>query len=613
MLPSTLSINPLVNVQVNLSPNAAQIQNISTLLILGSSNIIDIAERYRSYGSITAVAADFGTTAEEYLAAVLWFEQLPQPTQLFIGRWAKTAAAAVLKGGTLSSNQQLIATWNAVTAGSAFFDIDGVPLSLTGLNFASQTNLNGVASTIQAALIAKATAFGLASAASITAVWNSVFSRFEVQSGTTGVASTMQFAALSAASGYFNFSSNPAANDTIALNGTTWTFVSAITTGNQILLGGTLAATLVNALSTLLASVDTNTALFNYSVNGNYLYVSSKLTGTAGNAYTIVKTSTAITVSAATLLNGVATGDISAMLAMQATSSGAYVAQGIAAETALDAATLFDNNYGQTWYGLQIPSAGDADHQDVASFIEGTTSKHTYWISTTEAGALSSVSTTDIAAIMSGMTLNRTMLQWSSSNAYAVASLAAKALSVNYQANNTVIDLMYKQEPGITAENVNASQATTLNSKNANVFIAYNNNTAIIQYGNNVNGVPIDIITGTDWLALDIQTALYNALYLSQTKIPQTDAGNHTLLTIIESRLSQAVQNGLLAPGEWDVGGFGTLNQGDYLPKGFYVYAPPITSQSQADRSARKSVPFQIAAKLAGAIRTISVIINVNR
>ncbi|MDG7050610.1 MAG: DUF3383 family protein [Nitrososphaerota archaeon] len=613
MLPSTLSINPLVNVQVNLSPNAAQIQNISTLLILGTSNIIDIAERYRSYGSISAVAADFGTTAEEYLAAVLWFEQLPQPTQLLIGRWAKTAAAAVLKGGTLSSTQQLIATWNAITAGSAFFNIDGVPLSLTGLNFASQTNLNGVASTIQAALIAKATAFGLASAASITAVWNSVFSRFEVQSGTTGVTSTMQFAALSAASGFFNFASNPAANDTIALNGTTWTFVSALTTGNQILLGGTLAATLVNALSTLLASTDTNTALFNYSVNGNYLYVSSKLAGTAGNAYTIVKTSTAITVSAATLLNGVATGDVSAMLAMQSTSSGAYVAQGIAAETALAAATLFDNNYGQTWYGMQIPSASDSDHQAVASFIEGTTSKHTYWISTIEAGALSSVSTTDIAAIMSKMTLNRTMLQWSSSNQYAAASLAAKALSVNYQASNTVIDLMYKQEPGITAESVNASQATTLNSKNANVFIAYNNNTAIIQYGNNVNGVPIDIITGTDWLALDIQTALYNALYLSQTKIPQTDAGNHTLLTIIESRLSQAVQNGLLAPGEWDVGGFGTLNQGDYLPKGFYVYAPPITSQSQADRSARKSVPFQIAAKLAGAIRTISVIINVNR
>jgi hypothetical protein len=143
--------------------------------------------------------------------------------------------------------------------------------------------------------------------------------------------------------------------------------------------------------------------------------------------------------------------------------------------------------------------------------------------------------------------------------------------------------------------------------------LAYNNNTAIIEPGNNVSGVPIDIITGTDWLALDIQNAVYNLLYLSTTKIPQTDAGNHQILTVMEAILSQAVDNGLLAPGTWTAGGFGALNTGDFMPKGFYVYAPPIAKQNVADRSARKSVTFQIAAKLAGAIRTVSVIINVNR
>jgi hypothetical protein len=114
-------------------------------------------------------------------------------------------------------------------------------------------------------------------------------------------------------------------------------------------------------------------------------------------------------------------------------------------------------------------------------------------------------------------------------------------------------------------------------------------------------------------LALEIQTQVYNLLYLSSTKIPQTDAGNHIILTTIESVLSQAAINGLLAPGTWNAGGFGTISQGDFLPKGFYVYAPPIASQNVSDRSARKSVTFQIAAKLAGAIRTVSVIINVNR
>ena len=169
-----LSINRLVSVAVNLSPKAAQMQNISTLLILGSSNIIDTTERFRSYTGIDGVAADFGTSAPEYLAALLWFEQTPQPTTLQIGRWAQSAVAAVLRAATLSAAQQAIAVWNAVTSGAFEIVVNGIPTSVTGLNFGSATNLNGVASTIQTALSALSTG--------ATVVWNSVYNRFEIQS-----------------------------------------------------------------------------------------------------------------------------------------------------------------------------------------------------------------------------------------------------------------------------------------------------------------------------------------------------------------------------------------------------------------------------------------------
>jgi hypothetical protein len=102
-------------------------------------------------------------------------------------------------------------------------------------------------------------------------------------------------------------------------------------------------------------------------------------------------------------------------------------------------------------------------------------------------------------------------------------------------------------------------------------------------------------------------------MYTSPTKIPQTDAGNQTIITMIESVLSQAVRNGLLAPGVWQSAGFGALSQNDFLAKGFYVYAPPIAQQNASDRAARKSVTFQVAAKLAGAIHTVDILINVNR
>jgi hypothetical protein len=123
----------------------------------------------------------------------------------------------------------------------------------------------------------------------------------------------------------------------------------------------------------------------------------------------------------------------------------------------------------------------------------------------------------------------------------------------------------------------------------------------------------LDIITGTDWLALDIQTAVYNLLYTSTTKIPQTDQGNNTIVSTVNSICAQGVTNGLLAPGTWNSGGFGSLNMGDFLPKGFYVYAPPIANQNPTDRAARKSVTIQVAAKLAGAIQTVDIIVNVNR
>jgi len=171
---------------------------------------------------------------------------------------------------------------------------------------------------------------------------------------------------------------------------------------------------------------------------------------------------------------------------------------------------------------------------------------------------------------------------------------------------------MYKTEPGVTPEQLTLTQVNALEANNGNVFVAYNNGTAILETGICPSGQFIDTIIGVDWLVSFIQTNLFNVLYGSTTKIPQTDAGNAILAASIESSCAQAVANGLLGPGVWNASGFGQLKTGDTLPKGFYVYAPPIALQAPADRAARKSVAFQIAAKLAGAINTASVVINVN-
>ncbi|WP_019104096.1 DUF3383 family protein, partial [Chromobacterium haemolyticum] len=182
----------------------------------------------------------------------------------------------------------------------------------------------------------------------------------------------------------------------------------------------------------------------------------------------------------------------------------------------------------------------------------------------------------------------------------------------DFQGSNTTITLKFKNEPGITPETLTVQQASTLKSKNCNVFVKYDNNTAIVQEGVMVNGYFFDEVHGLDWLSNDVQTAVWNLLY-GANKIPQTDAGMNRITTTVESRCAQGVTNGLLAPGVWDGDGFGALTTGQTLTKGYYVYIAPIADQVSSDRAARKSPPVQVAAKLAGAVHFANVMINVNR
>lgn len=492
---SKLPVSRVVNATVNLTPAGAQAQSLSDLLVMGTSTVIDNVERSRTYSSLAAVAADFGTSAEEYFSAVAWFGQSPQPNQIIIGRWVDAASAGGLRCGPLSDSQQSMAAWNSIVAGKFGIVVDGAAVAQIGpLDFSAAANLNAVAAIIDAAV------------AGATCVWNSVYSRFEFTSGTTGAASDVGF------------------------------------------------------LQTPLAGVD-----------------------------------------------------ISDELAGRSTSSGAYVFDGQAAESVTDAVAIFDDTLGQRWYGLFIPSADNDDHMDVAAFIEASGNKHIYGVNTQEGGVIVAATTTDIAYLLKQANFLRTVVQYSSTSAYAVCSLLGRILTTNYAGVNTTITLKFKNEPGITGETLSTSQANAAEGKNANIFVDYENDTTIVEQGVMADGTFVDVVTGTDWLSLDIQRSLFNVLYTTTTKIPQTNAGVQLLQTAIEASCSQGVNNGLLAPGVWNSDGFGTLKQGDFMQKGYYVYALPIGQQNPADRAARIAPPFKVAAKLAGAIHSVDVEIVVNQ
>jgi hypothetical protein len=308
------------------------------------------------------------------------------------------------------------------------------------------------------------------------------------------------------------------------------------------------------------------------------------------------------------------TTDISAMLKLTDGLAPPPI-PGVAAETPAEAAALAAN-MSSDWYGLMFASAAqisDEDNIAVAGFIEGTSQSRIFGITTGDALLLEATIDTDIASSLKKLGYKRSFVQFSGKNLYASASLFGRAFSVNFNANRSTITLKFKQEPGVVYEQLTETRAQALADKNANVFAYYNTDQAILQEGTMANGAFFDEVHGTDWLQNALQTELWNMLYQSKTKIPQTNAGMNTLVAVCKGVCIEGQNNGLIADrGIWNADGFGELERGDPIP-GFYIYAQNVDDQPQSEREQRKAPPIQIAAKLAGAIHFVDVIVDVNR
>lgn len=494
-----LDVSNIVPVQVVVSPTAVPYANFGTLLIAGDSDRIDVGERIRNYASLSEVAADFASTDPEYQAAVPYFSQEPQPSILFVGRWASSATNGVLHGGVLSAAQRLLSNFTAVSNGSLHISIDGVAHDVTGIDLSGALNLNGVASAVQTALDI--------SFAGAAVTWDAANGRFTIKSGTTGVASSVSY-------------------------------VTAAATGTSI-------ATLLG-LTQAMASPPV------------------------------------VGIAAETLLSGV--------------------------EALADASSA--------WYGLTVASThavADADHIAVAGYILASARMRRYGVTITNSQCLDATNTNDLASLLRAMNNKRVFWQYSSANPYAVTSFFGRAATVNFNAQNAAITLMFKQEPGVGSENLTQNQFSALKAKGGNVFVKLNNGASIIMPGQDADGGFFDEVHNLDWLKNAIQTDVFNLMYQTTTKIPQTDDGAHQVINTIEATCVRAVFNGVAAPGPWNAAGFGQLRRGDVLSKGFYVFCPPMATQSQADRETRVLPPMQVAIKLAGAVHNAPVIVNVNR
>ena len=482
-----------------------------------------------------------------------------------------------------------------MSSGSFFVYIDGIPHAITGVNLSAQTNLNGVASQIQAQL-----------PAGVTCVWNSEEEYFVITSSTTGVSSAVSYLAAPTAIGHWTYTGTGTVADTITIGTSTISYIAngGTPSGLQIALGTTQLTTMAATLAFLNASTDTQVSICTYVSDGaSKIYAIDKTPGVGGDTVAIAAASTAITASGADLAGATGT-DISTLVGGTA-AMGALAVPGIAAETPL-AAVQACANVSNVWYGLTFPQNTAVlltltDYTAIAAYILASSRSRMFGVTlygngTGAAGGtacLNASITNDLASVLQSLNNKRIVMMYSSSNPAAVETLYGRAFTTDWNGSNTAYTLAYKQAPGITAENLTQSQFTAMVGKGVNADISVDNDTQFIWPGQMSQGYFFDEVHGTDWFANRVQTDVFNVMYTTTTKVPQTDPGMNMIAAAINGSNGAAVNNGFVAPGQWNGPPVGSLGDWGYFDNWLLSLLPAdCFSERGNSRDARScSVP----------------------
>ncbi len=346
------------------------------------------------------------------------------------------------------------------------------------------------------------------------------------------------------------------------------------------------------------------------NLNGVAVEITTALNGAATCTWTgsrfVIKSASA---GEGSTVSGITSTELTMAMGMDEGTTGVA---GIDAETLADAVNIFINR--PTWYSAFLA----AEHTDdevlsVAPIFEAAMPSRVLAVTSMDSAELDTTQTASLGYRLNAGQYQHTFWGYSSTNAAMAISILGRMGTVNFSGSNTCITLKFKQCPGVTPEYLTLSQANAISKNHGNVFVEYDNETAILQEGVMAGGWFIDERHGLDWLQNYVQTAVWNLLYTSNTKIGQDEEGSTALVATVSQALQQGVRNGLIAPGVWNSDSFGGLMRGDTLSTGFYVYIQPLDEQSQAEREARIAPPIQCAIKLKGAVHFADIQINVNR
>lgn len=294
--------------------------------------------------------------------------------------------------------------------------------------------------------------------------------------------------------------------------------------------------------------------------------------------------------------------DISSMLQMK--QGEGTKGNGIPAETISDSLSAIQN-IDPDWYGLvftkEVRDGVQINGEDavVAASAWCEARVKVFGNTSNDLDVLDSVTVNDVASLLQNANYRRTMTTFSSyPDEYPSASILGRAFTVNFNQANSTITLKFKQMPGITVEALTQSQKSVLDSKSANALIVVGASDMFAE-SFMASGVFFDEVHGVDWLQNAVETNVFGYLLTRSTKVPYTDKGIAAIEQQVTKALDEAVNNGLIAPGE-------TID-GEFLGTGYKVTTISADLINQSDKDARHYPGLSFIVLGAGAIHSVQI------
>jgi len=285
------------------------------------------------------------------------------------------------------------------------------------------------------------------------------------------------------------------------------------------------------------------------------------------------------------------------------------------AESPVDAVRAC-RNANSDWYAVTYLGAEPDDIADIAAYVEGV-QPPTVQFYTTDEQLVMIGDQGSIFARLRAKNYMRSIGQYSLTP-YAVCGILGYAMGANTRLSRSAYTLKHKRVVGIVPDDLNVTQVDRLQAVNANYYVSRGAQYFMFEQGTMADGTWFDEVINLDMLVNDMQLAILDLL-VSRPKVPQTESGMNEIKLAMTPSLRTMRTIGFIAPGVWNgpaiyvEADYAPLRTGDMLENGFLILSEPVDLQSQADRDARLAPPIYVAIKLAGAIHTVRVRIDVNR